>query len=495
MAKRIIDMVLSVLGLLVSAPLMVLIAVAIRLESPGPIIFSQPRLGFKGKHFRVHKFRKFPSNWGVSGSGVTVAGDARMTTVGAFIERTKLDELPQFWNILKGDMSFVGPRPESLAYADLFKGEYAALLNYVPGIFGPNQVEFRNEAELYPTDQDPDKFYRTVLFPKKAKKDLEYFATSNCISEMFWIVRGILASLFHIFNWRRLFFLHGSTVLLDILAVEGAWTATNLIYFSLSTERLSVTGLWEGILIFPAITIMSMALSGIYRLHPRYFTESDIPRMIIVVTLAWTTVSLLLLGVFQRNTLLSLVPISLLMVLSIISMVRIWRRKAWLRFIKSTHIGRKKKIVIYGAGLRAVTMASFIEQGFPGSELMGIIDDRDEMRGRYFFKHKVLGCARDLATLHKIHNFEQLWMSFMPPKDKYYQIIDWCDEYGIKLVVLPNVEPFSTLQEQPNNTYYEKRNNKKSRRHSKITNIKEYRTIHTHKEGNGHVRVVTREPL
>jgi Sugar transferases involved in lipopolysaccharide synthesis len=169
--------ILSVLGLIVSAPLMILIAAAIRLESTGPIIFSQPRLGFKGKHFRVHKFRKFPSNWGVSGSGVTVAGDARMTAVGAFIERTKLDELPQFWNILKGEMSFVGPRPESLAYSDLFKGEYAALLDYVPGIFGPNQVEFRNEAELYPSDQDPDEFYRTVLFPEKAKKILNISPT------------------------------------------------------------------------------------------------------------------------------------------------------------------------------------------------------------------------------------------------------------------------------------------------------------------------------
>lgn len=495
MAKRIIDMVLSVIGLLVATPIMLLIAAAIRLESPGPVIFSQPRLGYKGKPFRVHKFRKFPSDWGVSGSGVTVAGDARMTRVGAFIERTKLDELPQFWNILKGEMSFVGPRPESLAYADLFKGEYAVLLNYVPGIFGPNQVEFRNEAEMYPADQDPDEFYRTVLFPKKAQKDLEYFSASGWLSELFWVVRGVWVSVLHIFNWRRLFFLHGSTVLLDIMAIEGAWMAANLIYFGMSAERQFFEGFKQGMLVLPIATVLAMALTGVYRRHPRYFSESDIPRMITVVSVAWIAVSLLLLDSFQKNILLALAPFSLLIVLPIISMVRIWRREAWLKFIKSAHVGHKNKIVIYGGGLRAVTIASFVEQGFPGSRLMGIIDDRDEMRGRYFFKHKVLGCARDLETLHRIHKFEQLWMSFMPSKDKYYQIIDWCEEHAIKLVVLPNVEPFSTLQEQPEHMHYEKRRIGKSRRNSKITHIKEYRATHSHKEESEPARLGSTKEL
>ncbi|OAD21195.1 bacterial sugar transferase, partial [Candidatus Thiomargarita nelsonii] len=120
MCKRIIDLVFSLLGLLLAAPLMLLIALFIRMDSPGSVFFSQKRLGLKGRHFMVHKFRKFPSDWGSAGPGVTVAGDARMTKVGKFLERTKLDELPQLWNILLGEMSFVGPRPESLRYADLF---------------------------------------------------------------------------------------------------------------------------------------------------------------------------------------------------------------------------------------------------------------------------------------------------------------------------------------------------------------------------------------
>ncbi len=184
--KRIMDITLAGLGLMLAAPMIGLIAVAIRLESPGPIIFSQVRLGLRGERFRLHKFRKFPDACFV-GPGVTVVGDARMTRVGRFLERTKLDELPQLWNILRGEMSFVGPRPESVRYSDLFVPEFGCVLEYHPGIFGPNQVAFRNEAEMYPADSDPEDHYRNVLFPDKARRDLAYFPRANCLSDLVWI--------------------------------------------------------------------------------------------------------------------------------------------------------------------------------------------------------------------------------------------------------------------------------------------------------------------
>ena len=91
---------------------------------------------------------KFAPHWGDSGPGVTVRGDLRMTNIGAILERTKLDELPQLWNILKGEMSFVGPRPESLRFAHLFKGDVAGVLRHIPGLFGPSQIAFRNESDF-----------------------------------------------------------------------------------------------------------------------------------------------------------------------------------------------------------------------------------------------------------------------------------------------------------------------------------------------------------
>ena len=118
-----------------------------------------------------------------------------MTAVGRVLRATKLDELPQFWNVIKGDMSIVGPRPESFAFADCFAGAPGHILNNKPGILGPSQVFFRNESALIPTDSDPCLFYRSVLFPAKARIDLEYYQRRTLLRDMGWIGWGTLAIL------------------------------------------------------------------------------------------------------------------------------------------------------------------------------------------------------------------------------------------------------------------------------------------------------------
>ncbi len=189
------DAVVALAGLIVAAPAMIVIALAIRAETAGPVFFSQIRLGRYGRHFRLYKFRKFRHGSGTSGQMVTLKDDPRMTRVGRILERTKLDELPQLWNVLIGDMSIVGPRPESLQFADCFSGAYQRLLDYSPGLFGPSQAIFRNESACYPEDQDPHEFYRTVLFPEKARIDLGYFPSRTLMSDLVWIVRSMTAVL------------------------------------------------------------------------------------------------------------------------------------------------------------------------------------------------------------------------------------------------------------------------------------------------------------
>src|SRR5258708_3973173 len=182
----------ELMGVIVLAPVMLVIACAIRLDTPGPVLFSQDRVGRGGQHFRLYKFRKFGHRTDGGGS-LTLKHDARMTRVGRLLERTKLDELPQFWNVLVGDMSIVGPRPETLDFADCFAGPYAGVLDHKPGLFGPNQVIFRNENSLYPQDQAPQEFYRTILFPAKARVDLAYFPRRTFIADIGWIMRAGLA--------------------------------------------------------------------------------------------------------------------------------------------------------------------------------------------------------------------------------------------------------------------------------------------------------------
>jgi lipopolysaccharide/colanic/teichoic acid biosynthesis glycosyltransferase len=191
--RRMFDVVAALAALIFCGPLMLLVALAILIDDGRPILFSQTRLGQFGRRFRIYKFRKFYKEAGTAGHALTVKGDQRMTRLGRFLERAKLDELPQLWNILRGDMSVVGPRPESLAFADCFAGAYRKILHHKPGIFGPNQALFRDEGRFYTAMQDPERFYREVLFPVKADKDLAYFGQRKLGSDIGWIVRGLLS--------------------------------------------------------------------------------------------------------------------------------------------------------------------------------------------------------------------------------------------------------------------------------------------------------------
>ncbi|ESW72995.1 sugar transferase [Mesorhizobium sp. M0761] len=192
-ARRAIDLAVAGIATVALAPLMLLIAGALLLEGGGSILFAQTRIGAGGRTFRMYKFRKFGVNCGSQGLALTVVGDTRMTTVGRFLAATKLDELPQLWNVLKGEMAIVGPRPESLAFADCFRGELRAVLQYKPGLLGPAQVVFRHEAHYFPQSVDPIVFYREVMFPAKATLDLSYYPRRTIVSDLAWMVRGVLA--------------------------------------------------------------------------------------------------------------------------------------------------------------------------------------------------------------------------------------------------------------------------------------------------------------
>lgn len=190
---RVFDIALAVVGLIILTPVIVIVSLAILLETGRPILFSQVRLGKDGRHFKMYKFRKFSAKPDAQDCPLTVKGDPRMTRVGRILEASKIDEVPQLFNILRGDMAFVGPRPESLAFEDCFVGRFRAVLDHRPGIFGPSQVAFRSEGKLYPEGDDPTEFYRRVLFPTKGNLDLCYFRNRNFLGDLAWLLRGTLA--------------------------------------------------------------------------------------------------------------------------------------------------------------------------------------------------------------------------------------------------------------------------------------------------------------
>lgn len=193
--RRVVDLLVAVPAALVLAPLMVAVACAIWVETGRPILFRQIRLGKAGRPFVMLKFRKFGRD-PQEGGALTRQGDPRMTDLGRILMVTKLDELPQLWNVIAGDMALVGPRPESLAFADCFEGGLERLLDHKPGLLGPCQILFRNEGMLFPPGGDPEHFYRTTLFPLKARIDLDYLERRTLIGDIGIMLRGVISVIF-----------------------------------------------------------------------------------------------------------------------------------------------------------------------------------------------------------------------------------------------------------------------------------------------------------
>ncbi len=172
-AKRAADVVVAGAVLVLAAPLIALIALLIVLDSPGPVLFRVDRVGFRGRPLRMLKFRKMHAR--ARGAALTGRHDARLTRTGAFLARTRLDELPQLWHVLRGEMSLVGPRPEHFGFVVRHPNEYSRILSVRPGLTGLSQLAFASESELLATD-DPIEHYVTALLPQKVALDRLYAA-------------------------------------------------------------------------------------------------------------------------------------------------------------------------------------------------------------------------------------------------------------------------------------------------------------------------------
>ena len=189
--KRCVDLSVSLLVLLLLGPLMGAIALAVRLDSGAPIFFRQRRVGLGFQPFEILKFRTMRARSG--GPSVTVAGDDRITRVGRFLRITKLDELPQFWNVLRGEMSLVGPRPEVPLYVEMFRERYSSILTVRPGITDLASIEFRNEEQVLAQSPDPLREYRERVLPTKLALAEEYVRTRCLLLDASILLRTVAA--------------------------------------------------------------------------------------------------------------------------------------------------------------------------------------------------------------------------------------------------------------------------------------------------------------
>jgi len=188
MLKRLFDVVLALVGLLATWPLILLCSIVASRDTRASGFFSQMRIGQGGRPFYVYKIRTMRD---INGTSVTTSMDARITRSGALFRRYKLDELPQLWNVLTGDMSFVGPRPDVPGFADLLEGDDRVLLQLRPGITGPASLKYRDEESLLSAQSDPERYNREVIWPDKVAINIAYLERYSLLKDIRILIQTV----------------------------------------------------------------------------------------------------------------------------------------------------------------------------------------------------------------------------------------------------------------------------------------------------------------
>jgi len=287
--KRTIDILFTALPLLFLWPLFLVIGLLIKVDSKGPVFFRQERAGANGTTFRIFKFRTMIVGAYRSGARLTVKRDPRITRVGQVLRWTKLDELPQLFNVLAGDMSLVGPRPEDPYFVNFYTEEQREVLSVKPGLIGPSQIDGRDEVEKYPDGvEDTEKYYIEHILPEKLERDLEYARTATAASDLRFLIGGslrVVASQF-----KRSFFTRArgrlALVSMDLALIVGSYVLANFIHLEWHVPAktwpyLARTLFWSVILKPPVFLYY-----GLYQRSARWVGRRDLAALVKSVSIA-----------------------------------------------------------------------------------------------------------------------------------------------------------------------------------------------------------------
>ncbi|MBN1829133.1 MAG: sugar transferase, partial [Deltaproteobacteria bacterium] len=440
---RTFDIILSFIGLVVAAPLFLVISVFIKLDSKGPVFYAAQRVGKGMKLFPMYKFRTMMESSVRIDQSVCPQHDPRVTTVGRILRRTKVNELPQLLNILRGDMSFVGPRPEAPDLAKMYPEEAKRIFSVKPGLVGPvvisslnGQANGRNEEELYPKGVDPKKYYIEHILPEKVKIDL-YYLSRQTIGTYFKIIFGAAKeTIFGAFSTRQsdhskrqIYLFAGDFALSQLSYALAYW-----LYFLTTGKGTSIKSFLGGLLLVVVVRSIFHYGLGLYSLVMELVTARDVYRVSRAVFLG----GVLLLsinafyGVHFYPPLLGLYDFSLLG-----SMLMGIRLLLMFRFRdKGEKIApdRRPRILIFGAnklGLRALSTLGGSKTS--PYEIVGFIDDAEEKYGRKISGVKVLGNRYHIQALSVLHNIQEVVLALdEKSRDQIDEIVALCAQAGIR---------------------------------------------------------------
>jgi lipopolysaccharide/colanic/teichoic acid biosynthesis glycosyltransferase len=247
-AKRVFDVIVAIIALILTAPLFLIVVVLIKLDSSGPVFFRQVRVGRQRRRFRMWKFRKMHDDLPTQGPSLTRRYDARLTRFGRILERTKLDELPQLFNVLVGDMSIVGPRPEVPQFVEHYPRRWDEVLSVKPGLVGPSQLRFRNESEMYPDDcDDVEAYYAEHILPPKMTLDASYATRFRLAADVVHLVRTVLVAVCGVVTRRTV--VNRRAQLLNTAALSLLGLAGTLAAAQVAGKPLAAESVWRTVLL------------------------------------------------------------------------------------------------------------------------------------------------------------------------------------------------------------------------------------------------------
>jgi len=450
--KRFFDIVLAAAALILLSPVMLVASLMIRLDSFGPVLFKQDRVGYKGKNFTVYKFRTMVEDAEAVGPVITAKDDPRITQVGVLLRWLKIDELPQFINVLKGDMSFVGPRPEATKIVEAYSEIERKVLDVKPGIFGPSQNLNRDEESKLTETEDVEKYYIKNILPGKLRADLSYVKDINPLKDFNLLLGGMSAVLFssiklrYIFeSRRRLLFL-----LIDILACLLTYQFAFVLRFEGNIPDAERDFLFSMLGVVALIRAPCFIYFGLYQTLWQYLGIQELISIIKAVT-----VSTLLLPIipfvmqvdFQPRSILIIDWVLLIMTLGGFRILF----KITAEHLKKPHLAARKNVLIIGADDTGEQLIrEFIKRPSLGYRAIGLIDDDPKKVGVRIHGVKVLGKISQLPQAVRVKKVDEVIIALSEISGgDIKEILNKCRILNLPCRIVPQASTLMTPQTLP----------------------------------------------
>lgn len=453
-ARRMLDMVGSAVGLVVLSPLLLLVALLIKMDDGGPVFFSQQRVGLGGKPFLMYKFRSMQVR-SEPGSMLTTGTDPRITRLGRWIRRFKLDELPQLWNVLVGDMALVGPRPEVERFVALYTPEQRKVLDYKPGLTDPASLRFWDESDQLAASTDPEQHYVTRLMPEKIRLQLAYSERASIWTDIAVGFRTIMKMwsdaqpmlINRLLGHRKLLIVLSHVVLFVL-----GWRLAFELRFDFAIPSSQVLLFWTTL---PVILIVRLASHAAFGLYSGYWRHTSLPDLgnLVKATMVGSIIIAVVLYLdptwrtAQRSVLLMECAATILLSGGV---------RFLARYLKESHaelleVPGRNTLVIGTRSSAARLLRDARHDGRRAISVVGLVSIGGGDRGSVLHGVKVVGALADLNALIALHQIELLVIALdAPDAQLMHEVVKVCSATGIEFKTLPSLEELLEGTARPN---------------------------------------------